>query len=226
MKKEKNYTPDWENSYKWREFEWEKALKFSDHVASRYFRLLDKFNDLPGAESLIANKLGGDYNFFYFEEIEDCDNWYEDLEALEGSEKEEDFYKNTSLDQGDSLYFETCPVYQKARQITICWTNIFASVLKEEDRFWGLKTLFLMGRLLSFISLGIDDGSFEHLNGNIIFIKRALQQINLILAELENKSWTGDRYDQIFQTIGQHLLENRDLLVSYLLDCKKRQKGI
>ena len=226
MKKEKNFTPDWENSYKWREFEWEEALKFSDHVASRYFRMLDGFGDLPGADKLIATKLGGEYNYLYFEETDDTDNWYDELENLEELERDDEFIKNENFEPVDSLYFESCPAYQKAKQMAFCWCNILASVLKPEDRFWGLKVLFLLGRLLSYISLGIDDGTYEHVNANLVFVKRALQQINMILNEMEEKSESCDRYGQIFKTISQHLLENRDLLINYLLDCRKRQKNL
>ena len=226
MKKEKNYTPDWENSYKWKEFEWEKALKFSDHIASRYFRMLDRFCDLPGVDELIAKKLGGDYNFFYFDETDDSDNWYDDLESLVDPEKDDDFIKNENLEPGDALYFESCPAYQKARQMAIFWCNIVASILDPDDRFWGVRILFLLGRMLSYISLGIDDGTFEHINGNIIFVKRALQQINVVLMEIEAKNKDSEHYNQVFMTLNKHLLENRDLLVSYLLDCRKRQKGL
>ena len=225
MKKEKNYTPDWDNSYKWRESEWEEALKYSDQIASRYFRMLDRFGDLPDAEELIAKKLG-EYNFFYFDETDEKDNWYEELESIEDPEKEEEFFANEDLEPGDSLYFESCPVYQQAKRMTLSWCNILASVLLEEDRFWGIKILFHLGRLLSYISLGIDDGTFEHVNGNIVFAKRALQQLNRILHEIESKKKECDRYIPMFKTINKHLLDNRDILVSYLLDCIKRQKNM
>ena len=226
MKKEKNHTPDWENSYKWREYEWEQALKYSDHIASRYFRMLDRFGDLPGAEELIARRLGGEYNLFYFEETDDDDNWFEELESIEDIEREEEFIRNENLEPGDSLYFESCPAYQRAKQLTLCWCNILASILCSEDRLWGLKVLFLLGKLLSYISLGIDDGTFEHVNGNIVFVKRGLHQINLILLKIEAKSVECSRYMSIFRTISKHLLDIRDLLVTYLLDCRKRQRDL
>ena len=224
MKREKNYTPDWDNSYKWREFEWEEALKYSDHIASRYFRMLDRFGDLPDAEELIAKKLG-EYNFFYFDDADDSDHWYEEFENIDEPEREEEF-NIYDLEPGDSLYFESCPVYQKAKRMTLSWCNILASVLLPEDRFWGLKILFHLGKLLSYISLGIDDGTFEHINGNIIFAKRALQQINQILHEIESKGKEHSGYLPMFQTVTKHLLSNRDILVSYLLDCLKRQRNL
>ena len=66
MNNERKFTPDWENSYKWEEFEWEEALKYSDNLASRYFKLLDRFGDLPDVDVIIAAKLG-EQNFSQFE---------------------------------------------------------------------------------------------------------------------------------------------------------------
>src|SRR5690606_7984568 len=69
MSAERKYEPDWENSDTWNEYTWEEALKYSDHLAGRYFHMLDRFADLPDAEELIAIKLGR-HEFFELEEGE------------------------------------------------------------------------------------------------------------------------------------------------------------
>ena len=222
MATEKNYTPDWENSYRWDEQEWERALKYSDHLAYRYFRMLDRFGDLPHAEDVIAAKLG-EHNFLQFDEYDEY--VYEDGDELDDLEKALDFERSEEFDfPNDSFYYESCPVYQGARQITLGWCNVVASVLHPNDRFWGVRILFYFGRILSYLSLGIGDGTYEHLNGNIIFAKRALHLINVILGELELQTTTWDRYHSVFNIIRKRLLDTQELLVNYLLDCKKRQK--
>ena len=185
MKQKKDYSPDWENSGSWEENEWEEALKFSDDLASSYFRMLERFSDLPYAEELIATKLG-DQNLIQYEDFFLENEW--DFESREDDFDEElidsiDF--SGKPEPGDSLFFESSPVYQKARQISLGWCNVIASVLRPDDRFWGIKVLFHMGRLLSYLSLSIADGTFEHINGNISFAKRALSQINSIIGELD-----------------------------------------
>ena len=220
----KGYIPDWENSYNWEEFEWEEALKYSDHIASRYFRMLERFGDLPNADELIAAKLG-EQNFFLTE-----DDDYDELidgdadDFSDFKESEERTEPNLGIEPGDSLYFECSPLYKRIRQITLGWSNIFSTVLKPEDRYWGLKILFFHGRVLSYISLAVGDGTFEHINGNIIFTKRSLHQINVIIGEIRSKSQESPHYNSMLSLINFRLLEIHDLLITYLFDCKRRKK--
>lgn len=225
MNNPKNYNPDWENSYKWREFEWEEALKFSDDLAAQYFQLMDKFGDLPDADELIAAELG-EHNFSHFDLADYDDPSFNELDDFDEFDKENDLTPSSlDVEPGDSLYFETCPAYQRARQIALGWCNITASVLDEKDRFWGLIILFYLGRLLSYLSLGIGDGTYEHINASIIFTKRSLHQANVILGELKKKENEKAHYQTIFKFVNRHLLENHDLMVDYLLDCKERKKN-
>lgn len=212
--------PDWDNSDNWDEFEWEQALKHSDHVAARYFRMLERFGDLPDAESFIAGSLG-EQNFFefqdetyYLDDDDDDDEWQgEDDEGEEGERH---------IGPGDTLYFETCPVYQRARQISLGWCNILASVLKPEDRLWGLTLLFHLGRILSYLSLCIGDGTFDRLSASIAFAKRAIQEANFVLGELDARNQATPKYRSIFKLIRDHLLETHDMLVTLLFDLRKR----
>jgi hypothetical protein len=214
--------PDWENSDQWTEFEWEQGLKHSDHVAGRYFRLLERFGDLPDAETFIAGSLG-EQNFFEFQDEpyyldQDDEDWQDDDDEPGDTEND----ASERIGPGDSLYFETCPVYQRARQISLGWCNILASVLKPDDRMWGLGILFHLGRLLSYLSLCIGDGTFERLAASIAFAKRGLQEINLILGEIDTKTTAAPRYRSIFKLIRDHLLETHDMLVTLRFDLAKR----
>lgn len=221
-----NHIPDWDNSDNWQEIEWEHALKYSDDLASRYFVMLERFDDLPNAEELIAAKLG-EQNFFQLEECgydDDWDNEISDFNTFDDHEDNDLLGFDDKVTRGDSLYFETCPVYSRARQITLGWCNIVSSVLKPEDRFWGISILFNLGRLLSYLSLSIGDGTFEHLNGSVIFAKRSLQQINFVLGEIRSKTEESPNYKSMFGIVKTHLLENHDLVIDYILDCRQRQK--
>ncbi len=221
-----NFIPNWEQSDNWEEFEWEEALKYSDHLASRYFRLLERFDDLPDADEVIASNLG-DPGLFQSLDINESDYWMDDETDFDDLCNEADEIESLEfveqLRQGDTYYFETSPVFLRARQISLGWCNILASVLKPDDRFWGLKVLFYLGRLLSYLSLSIGDGTYDQLNGSIIFAKRALQIINLIIGELDLKSVEHNRYIPIFNMVKKHLLEDHDILVDYLIECKNRK---
>jgi hypothetical protein len=224
MKQKKDYSPDWENSESWEEIEWEKALKFSDNLASSYFHMLERFSDLPYAEELIATKLG-DQNLIQYEDFFLESEWnFESTEDHIDDELVDSIDFSEKPEPGDLLFFESSPAYQKARQIALGWCNVIASVLRPDDQFSGIKVLFLMGRLLSYLSLSIADGTFEHINGNISFAKRALNQINSIIGELDKLEKESSRYSTVFTIVRDHLLENHDLVIDYLLGCKKRQK--
>lgn len=227
MTKSSENQPNWEDSDSWNEFEWEQALKYSDHLAARYFRMLERFGDLPDGEDFIAAKLG-DQNFFELDEYRDYEegldegNW-DQLDLTKGG-MERDAPETESIGPGDSLYFETVPVYQRMRQISLGWCNILASVLTQEDRFWGMKVLFYFGRLLSYLALCIGDGTLERVNGSIAFAKRALHQLNVILGELNEKKEMTPKYTAMFDLISTRLLETHDMIVAHLTDLRKRQE--
>jgi hypothetical protein len=221
------FVPDWENSDSWDEFEWEQALKYSDHVAARYFRMLGRFGDLPEGEDFIVAKLG-DQNFFDFEDADFFVDgaWDEDDmlgEAEEGDEPENADEPDDLLAPGDSLFFETSPVYQRARQISLGWCNIVASVLGDEDRYWGVEMLFHFGRILSFLAISVGDGTFDCVPRSVAFTKRALYQVNVLLGEIDSKGQECPKYAAMFDLIRDHLMETHDMLVTYL--CELRNRG-
>lgn len=216
----KSSEPDWDSSDEWNEFEWEQALKHSDHVAARYFRMLERFGDLPDAESFIAGRLG-EQNFFEFQDDDYFDDDLDDDD--EDWQEDDDDLEDERIGPGDSLYFETCPVYQRARQISLGWCNILSSVLRPEDRMWGMKMLFHMGRILSYLSLAIGDGTFERVPASIAFAKRAIQEVNFALGEIDEKNRSTPKYRSILKLVREHLLETHDMLVTLLFDLRQRQ---
>ena len=213
--------PDWDNSHQWNEFEWEQALKNSEESSARFFRLLERFGDMPDAEQLISKSIGEDLHFRDEDEsfLSDLDDWKNDDFDIESySSDEED-----PLQPGDGLFYETFPVYQKARMVALGWCNILASELSPEDRFWGLKVLFHLGRVLSYLSLSIGDGTFDRIEGNIAFAKRGLKEINEVLGQLQEKQTENKRYETMCKCIRDLLLELHDLAVAHLLELRKRK---
>ncbi len=223
MREEGSPEPDWDESENWDEFAWERALKHSDDLAGRYFRMLERFGDLPDAEELIAARLG-DQGFFEIDDSDFADDWtFEDYEAeTDDDDGEEETGVEEGIEPGDALYYENAPVYQRARQIALGWCNILASVLSQDERYWGLKVLFHLGRLLSYLALSIGDGTHSRIRANIAFAKRGLHQINTLLGELDAKSREGPKYSGMFNLVREHLLDTHDLLTTYLMDCHKR----
>lgn len=217
------YSPDWDNSDRWTEHQWEQALKYSDGMAARYFRMLDRFGDLPDAEELIAARLG-DQQLFELDDGELDHDWIGANLNTDGDVPDDDSPEEIAYDDrtgpGDSFYFETRPVYQRARQVALGWCNILASVLRSEDRFWGLKILFHMGRVLSYLALSVGDGTYERASGSIAFAKRALAEVNTILGEIDNKVEETPKYATMFKLIRELLLDNRGLIVNHLVECR------
>ena len=223
---ENNLTPDWSQSHTWDEFEWEQSLKYSDHVAARYFRMLDRFGDLPDGEELIVAKIG-DNNFF---DVEDdgsySDEWTDDSEPSDSfSSGDDDSDDLDSVAPGDSLFFETYTVYKRTRQVSLGWCNILATVLQSEDRMWGAKILFPFGRILSCLAVSIGDGTFERPSGSIAFAKRAAAQLNDILGEINQKQQQTPAYEAMFKMVREHLLELHDDIIDYLGDLRRRSQS-
>jgi len=224
MAEEDQGAPDWQGSDNWDERQWEKALKYSDDLAAKYFRLLGRYGDLPDAEEFIATKLG-DTGFLDMDEMDpglaEYESWRTDDGSAAGNEGEG--AAEVRGEPGDSLYYETCPVFDRSRQLALGWCNIYSSVLRPGDRMWGLQVLFCFGRILSYLALSIGDGTFERPTPSIAFVKRALQQLNTILGELDSRSRLTKRYAATMNRIRELLLGIHDLMVTYLADLRKRQ---
>ncbi len=212
--------PDWNGSDKWDEFEWEKAFKFSERMTSRYFQLLSRFGDLPDAESFIANQLG-DTSFLYVDDDDLGNTGFQDKDSGWSLEKRPP--DQEEVGPGHPFYYEVCPVFMKARQMALGWSNVLSSVLAPEDRYWGLRMLFYMGRILSYIAMSIGDGTFERIDGSIAFVKRVLHQINVALGELDEKLRAAPQYHGMFKVVRELLLETHDMVVSYLAELRERK---
>ena len=207
----------------WDEFNWEEALRESDQFAARYFRLLDRFCDLPGADELIAKHMGPDFAANLpengFANLADWDE--EEVEYFLEHLPEDDMDDELEFDDTDSFFYETEPVFVSLRQSAIGWCNVYAAVLPPEARFKGLKVLFHIGRALANLAYSIDDGLYEHPAASIAFAKRALGQVNQAVGLLNEMAQEKPSLKKILNTISSHLMKANDELVDHLQKCRR-----
>jgi hypothetical protein len=219
-------TPDWSNSDSWDEFEWEEALKHRDDLAAHYFRMLERFGDLPDADQIITAKLGHQSLLDFEQELFGTEDlWQDDDEFDDDDELEEDGMaadqEGLPLPPGDSLYYETMPVYRKVEKITRGWCNIQATVLRGDSRMWGLQVMFRLSRIMSYLAISIGDGTCAQQPASITLAKRAAYESNLILGELQRKSAESDKYKRMLLPIIDLLMEAHEMMVDYLMGLRK-----
>ncbi len=225
----------------WDEFDWERALRDSDEYAARYFKLLQRFCDLPGSDALIADRLERDFA----ERFPDCDlncescsrRWECEFAAVQdwdpggtdGIEEMDEAEEGESEDgaggppkPGDPLYYESQAAFVVLRQSAIGWCNVYAAVLPQEMRPAGLRALFHFGRALAYLADSVGDGLFEQPAGSIAFAKRCLGQINSALGIIEQMQQEKPRLRNILRVVHSHLLKVREAVWDHLRACRER----
>lgn len=215
----------------WTEFDWEQALRESDVMAERYFRLLQRFSDLPSSDDIIAHHMGpdfdpamldmdmaGDLDFGEWSEDEFAGQWRDESPEDEEAEGEEN-------EQEQALFYETDPVFVALRQNAIGWCNVYAAILPRETRSQGLRVLYFLGRALANLAYSIDDGSYENPASSVAFGKRALSNLSQAIGELDALIQEHRRLSQLLKTMRRHLIECVDKLVDHIARCRTKQAG-
>jgi hypothetical protein len=225
----------------WDEFDWERSLRDSDRYAARYFELLTRFCDLPGADELIADRMGPDFE----ENLPDCsydcdtceDRWdcefaqpQEWLTQKPGGtgadeEEEDDGDDDRPIERGDDLFYETHPAFHVLRQTALGWCNIYAAVLPPEARKPGLRILFEIGRALANLSYSIGNGLYEQPSASIAFAKRSLAHLNAALGEIARLTQDRQRLAKLLRAIRGHLLKARQAVVDHLQECREATRA-
>jgi hypothetical protein len=174
----------------WNEFDWERALRESDNYAARYFRLLQRFCDLPGADDLITRQLAREFNAD--QALPDCDGdcascdlrWNcefalhtewdmgrgyggmdEEMAAGEMADDEAGESDVEALEagtKGDPLFFETSPTFHLLRQTALGWCNVYSVILPGEAAETGLRILYHIGRALANLRRSLRAAEGEH----------------------------------------------------------------
>jgi len=227
----------------WDEFQWELALRDGDEYAAKYFRLLQRFCDLPDSDELITEQLEKDIRQKYpdcdfhcetcphrweckFVVVQDWDPGVfeeEDMEDAGDSENEEDDRRR--IEPGDPLYYETTPVFITLRQTAMGWCNVYAAVLPQEARSIGLKILCHIGRALAYVSYSIGDGLYEQPGASTAFAKRALAQMNAALGRLMEMTRKRPRLEPLIAAVRRQLFASREAVLELLDECRRRQDG-
>lgn len=227
----------------WDEFQWELALRDGDEYAARYFRLLQRFCDLPDSEELITEQLEKEIR----QKFPDCDfhcetcphrwecqyanvqDWdaggfdEEDIENdADGDGEEED---RRRIEPGDPLYYETTPVFITLRQTAMGWCNVYAAVLPQEARSVGLKILCHIGRALAYVSYSVGDGLYEQPGASIAFGKRALGQINAAIGRLLEMTRERPRLEPLTAAVRRQLFASREAVIELLDACRQHRDG-
>jgi hypothetical protein len=217
----------------WTEYDWEEALRESDEMAERYFRLLQRFSDLPSADALIARHMGPDYDDAMLEMESDpespANDWPDDDGAGTWHDHAPGQEAGESADEGPEqeqpLFYETDPAFVALRQNAVGWCNVYAAILPREARGRGLQVLYHLGRALANLAYSIDDGTYEQPAASIAFGKRSLASLNLGLRELDLLIHEHRRLHQLLKTMRKHLIECVDRVVDHIARCRNRQKG-
>jgi hypothetical protein len=216
----------------WTEFDWEEALRESDTMAERYFRLLKRFSDLPSGDELIAKHMGPEFDPAMLDMDsgmdDDLADWPDEDSSgqwCDGGDDPDPAGSEGPSEQEQTLYYETDPVFIALRQNAVGWCNVYAAILPREARERGLKVLYHLGRSLANLAYSIDDGAYEQPAASIAFAKRSLASLNLALRELELLIHEHRRLHQLLKTMRKHLIECVDRVVDHLNRCRNRQKG-
>ncbi len=229
----------------WNEFDWERELRSSDEYAQRYFQLLERFNDLPGADELISSFLGAEVDdvFGCEYDCEECehrwecsDNIFEGLddsfeeqqymsgleeEMEEGDESVEGLSENGgSIEFDEELFFERDPRFESLRRVSHGWCNLYAAVLPPKARHDGLKVLFHLGRGMGNLSCGLGEEGQEFSAASIAFTKRALAHINLSLGLMRRLMQGHPRLAPLLGALRRHLLNARGGIFDHLQKCR------
>jgi hypothetical protein len=234
----------------WNEFDWERALRESDNYAARYFRLLQRFCDLPGADDLITRQLAREFNAD--QALPDCDGdcascdlrWNcefalhtewdmgrgyggmdEEMAAGEMADDEAGESDVEALEagtKGDPLFFETSPTFHLLRQTALGWCNVYSVILPGEAAETGLRILYHIGRALANLSYSIGDGLYEQPKANIAFGKRCLEELNTSLGLIQSLTAERPRLGRLLLVIQQHLLRTRQEVIDHVGECRGR----
>lgn len=216
--------PDTSN---WTEFDWEKYLRENDQYASRFYALLKRFYDLPGANELIAHKMSREFKHQMLDcdfDCERCDKRTDcefsterqDWSGFGAYDAEDDDDPGHAAGPGDAIFYETDRNFVMLRQTAIGWCNIYAAILPQDARPAGLRILFHIGRALANLAYSIGDGSGAQPPASVALAKRSLDQLNTAIGQISQLAHDKPRLKKILDTMTGHLLRCRDGVIAHL----------
>ncbi len=222
-----------EDTSEWNEFDWERSLRESDEYAHRYFKLLQRFSDLPGADELISKHLGPegngescDFDCDNCERRWDCDlammdEWSTDWDWIEENEDEAPSDDADAPPQpGDSWFYESHPCFRGLQKLSLGWCNVYAAVLPPENRRRGLGILFHLGRSLGNLSYSIGDGIYDRPSASVAFAKRSVHHLHVAMKAIEDLTVERPHLRPLLAAMKEHFLKVREGLIDHLNKCR------
>ena len=113
-------------------------------------------------------------------------------------------------------YFETDKSYVLLRQVSIGWCNIFATLLNMEHRPYGVRIIFHLGRALAYYQGALADGIYTKPESFIAATKRALDNVNKAIGEIDDLGRKRDVYNNVTKSMKGHLRQVHDRMVDHL----------
>ncbi|MCH2205247.1 MAG: hypothetical protein MK132_05175 [Lentisphaerales bacterium] len=205
--------PEWSDHKNWTEFDWEMAMRQSDDFASKYFKLLEKYGELPGSDDIILQKIDGKAPI-----LMDDGDYYVDFDPEELAEIEED--DDEIFEAG--FYYENMPSFMLLRQVSIGWCNIYATFLLPEHRKHGVTILFHLGRALAHLIGSLGDGTYDPPASHLASGKRALDQVNKAIGFVDQLTTLRPAYKKVTAAINKHLTEVQEKIIDHVYKLKSK----
>ncbi|MCK5805177.1 MAG: hypothetical protein KAI66_20265 [Lentisphaeria bacterium] len=218
----------------WSEFDWELALRESDEYAEQYFKLLQRFCDLPDSEKLIAKHMDPGFlenmpDYGFSENDPDWDgvfdveepNWGQGFPPFEPKSGSDEDGEN---EDAQALFYETHPTFAAMRQATAGWCNVYAVILPAEKRKTGLQALYYMGRALANLAYSIEDGTYETPAISLALAKRSLASLNQAVGVIDQIGRELPDITALVATIRDHLIRCADGVADHICMCRKKLK--
>lgn len=208
--------PEWSDHKNWTEYDWEMAMRQSDDFASKYFKLLEKYGELPGSDDIILQKIDGKAPI-----LMDDGDYYVDFDPEELAEIEED--DDEIFETG--FYYENMPSFMLLRQVSIGWCNIYATFLLPEHRKHGVTILFHLGRALAHLIGSLGDGNYDQPASHLASGKRALDQVNKAIGFVDQLTTLRPAYKKVTNAINKHLTEAQEKIIDHIYKLKSKQQS-
>ncbi|MEK0444862.1 MAG: hypothetical protein RLZZ399_183 [Verrucomicrobiota bacterium] len=163
----------------WDEYDWERFLQQQDQKAERYLELLERYNDHPERDAIVAKEMGWDGT-----EDAEARAWMEEVEIEFSQGDEEEEHADEEEVEGEE-FLEVHPLYRLCVELTL-WTD---DLFEEEGDDFAVNPLagelseqicYMSGK----VAAAVCDAEESELGMTIAYLKRALRAANRVLGAI------------------------------------------
>jgi hypothetical protein len=215
----------------WDEHQWEAFMRESDKRTEKYSRLLEKYQDHPDCEKIVAKEMGWDWLEEALEaqergEVPEEERW-DDFGEYE-MEAGEEWKRTTGYESFEFDSVKNLPAYQKAYQYTLDAIGLIQSRLEEATdesvRSFAESVTIPSAKIAGGFAMGFER---ESLGGNIANCKRGLVAANRTLTALQEMRDKKIIDQEVFRDFYSRGKEVRDELAIYIVELRERfRRGI